>query len=57
MLYTNNPQAARAILEGRRHIDGQCKSAEELGMPDKGSEPSPERQVLLSRLFALLTTT
>ena len=55
MLYINNPQAANAILEGRRHIDGQRKSSEKLAMPDRASEASPERQVLLPRLFAQLT--
>ena len=55
MLYINNPQAARAILEGRRHIDGQRNSSEKLAMPDGPSEASPDRQVLLPRLFALLT--
>jgi hypothetical protein len=57
MLYINNPQAAEAILEGRRHSDGQRRSSEELAMPDRACEPPSERQVLLPRLSALLTTT
>lgn len=57
MLYINNPQAAEAILEGRRRNDGQRKSSEELSLPREAIESSPERQVLLPRLSALSTTT
>ncbi len=56
MLFFNNPQAAKAILEGRRHDDGQrIASAANLARADKTVEPSPEGRTLLPRLSAPLT--
>lgn len=57
MLYINNPQAVEAILDGRRRSDGQHKSYEEFSPSDEAIETSSERQILLPRLSALLTTT
>lgn len=57
MLYINNPQAAKAILEGRRHDDGQFMASDpDLSPADEAAQPTPERQVLLPRLSALFST-
>ncbi len=57
MLFINNPQAAKAILEGRRYDHGQrIASVTDLTVPDEAIEPSRESQVLLPRLSAPLPT-
>jgi hypothetical protein len=57
MLYINNHQALEAILDGRRHDDGQHIASD--ADPDEAGRRSPAghiRQIRLHRLFAVLPT-
>jgi len=56
MLFINNPQATKAIIEGRRYDDGlrTTHPTSHVRFEDT-SQPSPETQVLAPRLSALLS--
>jgi len=56
MLFINNPQAAKAILEGRRD-DGRCTIRETSpSRVDEAVQPSAVRHVHLPRLLTLLSS-
>lgn len=57
MLFINNPQAAKAIIEGRRYDDGLRTTQPTNPVPSEDTgRPSPKRQVLAPRLSSLLST-
>ena len=57
MLFINNPQAAKAIIEGRRYDDGQRNaSVTDTTVPDETIDPAKESQLLLPLLSALFPT-
>ena len=55
MLLMNNPQAAKAILDGRRHDNGlRIASVTDHSVPNEVIELPAENQILVPRLSELL---